>query len=224
MFLRNEAGEYLEEIHQVGLELHQNEILALSYEMLREISLRCFNDMRTLLLVHDKRMLGIVLEELDSLMARDILTPSEAGRLQQGICHTVIPGSTQMAQFIQQCRLQPHLKDNYLLKPVRGGKGEGIIFGENSTDDLWMSRLSQLTSPCFSLEGTTYVIQRKVRQAKYEVLLKETIGVQRLPIVGTYHAVHGEFLGLGVWRSSPGQICAISHGGAWMCSVMQAGL
>ncbi|OQE30159.1 hypothetical protein PENFLA_c003G02087 [Penicillium flavigenum] len=217
----NEAGEILEEIHQVGLELHQREIVALDYEILQQVSLRCFSDMRTLLLVHDKRMLGIVLEELDSLVAKNILLPSEAGLINQGICHTVLPGSTQMTQFIEKCRLQPSTKDEYILKPARGGKGEGIIFGDKVTYESWMSRLEELTSPYLSPEGATSVVQRNIRQGKYDVLLRESVGVQSLPLVGTYHSVHGEFLGIGVWRSSPGPVCAISHGGAWMCSVMQ---
>ncbi|KAJ6187249.1 hypothetical protein N7519_002157, partial [Penicillium mononematosum] len=216
----NEAGEILEEIHQVGLELHQREILALDYEILQQVSLRCFNDMRTLLLVHDKRMLGIVLEELDSLVAKSILLPSEARLINQGICHTVLPGSTQMTQFIEKCRLQPSTKNGYILKPARGGKGEGIIFGDKVTYESWMSHLEELTSPYLSPEGTTSVVQRNIRQGKYDVLLRESVGVQSLPLVGTYHSVHGEFLGIGVWRSSPGPVCAISHGGAWMCSVM----
>ncbi|KAJ6001300.1 hypothetical protein N7522_006527 [Penicillium canescens] len=221
--LRNEAGEIVEEIHQVGLELHQREILGLSYEMLQQLSLRCFNDMRTLLLVHDKRMLGIVLEELDSLMARKVLLPTEASLLKKGICHTILPGSTKMARFIEMCRLQPSFKDDYILKPVRGGKGEGIIFGDNVTYESWMSRLEELTSPYLSPNGSTNVVQRNIRQAKYDVLLREHVGIQSLPLVGTYHSVHGEFLGIGVWRSSPGPICAISHGGAWMCSMIQTG-
>lgn len=86
----------------MGMELHQHEMLALGYEMLQQLSLRCFNDMRTLLLVHDKRMLGIVLEELDALVARNVLLPSEANVLQRGICPTILPGSTNMAQFIKK--------------------------------------------------------------------------------------------------------------------------
>ena len=219
--MQTEAGESLEEIHQVGMELHQHEMLALGYEMLQQLSLRCFNDMRTLLLVHDKRMLGIVLEELDALVARNVLLPSEANVLQRGICPTILPGSTNMAQFIKQCELQPTLKDEYLLKPVRGGKGEGIMFGSDLAYESWMSCLTDLKSPNLSPQGTTMVIQRRIEQARYDVLLREKVGVQRLPVVGTHHAVHGEFLGIGVWRSSPGSVCAISHGGAWMCSLMQ---
>ncbi|RSL83203.1 hypothetical protein CEP51_004630 [Fusarium floridanum] len=42
------GGEVWEEIHQVGLELHQKELVALEPEMWRQLSLRCFNDMRTI--------------------------------------------------------------------------------------------------------------------------------------------------------------------------------
>ncbi|PYI05181.1 hypothetical protein BO78DRAFT_447826 [Aspergillus sclerotiicarbonarius CBS 121057] len=218
---RNEAGELVEEIHQVSLELHHHELLALRYEVLQEISLRCFNDMRTLLLVHDKRMLGIVLEEMDSFVAREVLTPQGASLLKQGICHTILPGSSHLAHLIEQCRQQRDLKDEYLLKPARGGKGEGIVLGENMTPEAWVTRLEELTSPSLVAGGATYVIQRRVRQAKYEILLKDATGVQHLPIVGTYHAIHGEFLGIGIWRSSPGPVCTLSHGGTWMCSVLQ---
>lgn len=55
------SGEVAEEIHQVGLGLHQCQFRALSPEMMKELSVRGFNDMRTILLTHDKRMLGIIL-------------------------------------------------------------------------------------------------------------------------------------------------------------------
>ncbi|PWY74487.1 hypothetical protein BO94DRAFT_606936 [Aspergillus sclerotioniger CBS 115572] len=221
---QNEAGEILEEVHQIQLELHHHELLDLGYEMLQEISLRCFNDMRTLLLVHDKRMLGVVLEEIDSFVARKVLTPQEASLLERGICETILPGSNQLAQLIERCRLQCGLKDEWLLKPARSGKGEGIVFGRDMTPESWISRLKELICPFMSAGGATYVIQKKVRQAKYDVLLKDATEVQQLPIVGTYHAINGEFLGIGTWRSSPGPVCTVSHGGTWMCSVMQAEL
>ncbi|RAL03488.1 uncharacterized protein BO80DRAFT_488477 [Aspergillus ibericus CBS 121593] len=218
---RTEGGELLEEIHQVELELYHHELLDLRYDTLQQISLRCFNDMRTLLLVHDKRMLGIVLEELDSFVTRTVLAVQEASLLEQGICQTILPGSGQLAQLIERCRQQNDLKIEYLLKPARGGKGDGIILGESVTPESWVARLEELMSPSLSVGGTTYVIQRKVRQAKYDVFLKEAQGVQRLPIVGTYHALHGDFLGIDIWRSGPGPVCSLSQGGTWMCSVME---
>ncbi|KAJ9370719.1 hypothetical protein DTO282E5_4695 [Paecilomyces variotii] len=113
----NEAGEILEEIYQLGLELHQRELLAMSFEMLQQISLRCFNDMRIVLLVHDKCMLGLVQEELSSLVTRNVLIPHEADALDRGIVPTIIPGSEKLERFISQCQETESLKDQYILKP-----------------------------------------------------------------------------------------------------------
>ncbi|KAI9035032.1 uncharacterized protein KD926_004706 [Aspergillus affinis] len=217
-------GEALEEIHQVGLELHQREIHALSTEMLHQISLRCFNDMRTVLLVHDKRMLGIVQQELDTLVERNVITLAQAAILDQGIASTILPGSLELGQMISSCERDPSLKNGYILKPIRSGKGDGIVFGEDIDSAEWLSRLEGLRSSQLLPSGGTCVVQRKVNQIRYDVVLSPTGVMNKYPLIGTYHTVHGEFLGVGVWRSSPHRICAISHGGAWTCSVTEGSL
>ncbi|KAE8380438.1 hypothetical protein BDV26DRAFT_290363 [Aspergillus bertholletiae] len=213
-------GEALDEIHQVGLELHQREIRALEPEVLRQISLRCFNDMRTILLVHDKRMLGIVKQELDRLVARNVLTLSQAKALDKGIPETILPGSLELDQAISQFQERPDLQSEYILKPIRSGKGDGIVFGEDIDFKEWVSRLEGLRSAQLIPGGGTCILQRKVQQILYDVVLKPTGVKTRYPLIGTYHSINGEFLGIGVWRSSPDRICAISHGGAWTVSVM----
>lgn len=210
----NNRGELLEEVHQIGLELHQRELLALQPEMLRQISLRCFNDMRTILLVHDKRMLGIVKQELGSLVERQVLTRAQAHALDRGIADTILPGSVELCQFLEHCRRSPGLRTEYLLKPVRSGKGDGIIFGEEVSPTVWLSKLELLKCP-----GTTLIVQRKVEHILYDMMLKSAGTTAKLPLIGTYHSVHGQYLGLGGWRSSADRVCAVSHGGAWICSV-----
>lgn len=218
----NEAGETLEQVHQLGLELHQRELLAMSFEMLQQVSLRCFNDMRTILLVHDKRMLGLVREELDSLVARNVLTPAQATSLDRGLVPTLIPGSRSLNQFIEKCNQDDSLKDQYLLKPIRSGKGAGILFGDEVASADWTSLLNRMQEPELDRNGPTYVVQNRIEQKTYEVLLREEDGVQKYPLIGTFHVVHGTLLGLGLWRSGPGRICALSRGGAWMCSVRKS--
>ncbi|KAJ5773681.1 hypothetical protein N7457_008577 [Penicillium paradoxum] len=217
----NDAGESLEEVHQLGVELHQRELLAMSFEMLQQISLRCFNDLRTVLLVHDKRMLGLVLEELDLLVARNVLSSHQAGILDRGLVHTIIPGSDKLKHFVSGCRADASTKDKYLLKPVRSGKGAGILFGDQVTQEEWMSLLQGMQDPHLKHGKTTYVVQKQIQQLTYDVLLDEEAGVGNFPLIGTFHITHGTFLGLGLWRSGPGRICALSRGGAWMCSVIQ---
>ncbi|KAJ4147619.1 hypothetical protein LMH87_002131 [Akanthomyces muscarius] len=209
------AGEAVEEIHQVGVELHQRELLRLDPEVWRLLSLRCFNDMRTVLLVHDKRMLGIILQELPSLLARGVVTPAQAAALNRGIAHTILPGSAELQTLLRD----DSVRDEYLLKPVRGGKGAGILFGEEMTAEDWRAAVTSLLQQSPSPAGAM-VMQRRVRQQRYDVVLRETGEVGHFPLVGTYHVVNGRYLGIGIWRSSGERICAVSTGGSWMCSVM----
>ncbi|ATY60901.1 taurine catabolism dioxygenase [Cordyceps militaris] len=213
--LRTAAGERVEEVHQVALELRQRELRRLDRALLRALSLRCVNDMRTVLLVHDKRMLGVVLQELGSLTARGVLTPAQAAALNRGIAHTILPGSPALRT------LDEHARHEYLLKPVRGGKGAGILFGEDMTAGAWRAALARLREPGLRPDDDgCVVVQRRVRQIRYEVVLKPSGEAARYPLVGTYHVVNGRYLGMGIWRSSGDRICAVSTGGSWMCSVM----
>jgi hypothetical protein len=212
-------GEMVEEIHQIGLEVHQWELLAMSSDMLRAISLRCFNDLRTVLLVHDKRMLGIVREELPSLVRRSVLSAAQADILRHGIAETFLPGSAEVAELLRQTREVPALRADYLLKPIRGGKGAGIMFGDEASAEEWIARLEQLGEAEIVPGRPTWVVQRQVKQRLYDVVLGAAGKRTRYPLVGTYHVVHGDLLGMGTWRASPGRITAVSNGGSWICSV-----
>ncbi|KAJ5503924.1 hypothetical protein N7463_006798 [Penicillium fimorum] len=169
--ITTESGEIVEEIHQIGLELHQRELNTLGQEMKRQITLRCFNDMRTILLGHDKRMLGLVLEELNSLTTRNIITPKQAEWLERGLAHTVLPGSTGLNQFIENCKSSDAFQNEYLLKPIRGGKGAGILFGDEVGHSDWLALLEPMRCPRLKSGKTLYVVQRKVHQPYYNVLL-----------------------------------------------------
>lgn len=212
--------EVLERIHQLGLELHQHELRSLSPSMLREIAKCCFNDLRTIFLVHDKRMLGLVLEELDALLnVQQVLTSSQAEILRCGITPTIIPGSREMMALIHTAYDNQGVKDNLLLKPIRGGKGAGIVFGSDMTPQAWASHLALLRRPDVVPGNVAYVVQREIKQPRYSILLHESEGLQHNQLVGTFMSIHGQYLGLGLWRTSPDRICALSRGGAWICSV-----
>lgn len=215
-------GEVVEEIYQVGLELHQRELLGIPKDVLRHVSLRCFNDLRTVLLVHDKRMLGIVRQELDSLVRRSVLDRAQADTLRNGIADTFLPGSADVLELVQRSEEFPDLKNGYLLKPIRGGKGAGIIFGDEVSPAVWLSHLEQLRCPDLVPDRPAYVVQRLVKQRLYDMVVGASGKHVLYPLVGTYHAVHGELLGLGTWRCNSGRICAVSNGGSWICSVIAA--
>ncbi|ESZ90463.1 hypothetical protein SBOR_9157 [Sclerotinia borealis F-4128] len=215
---RTNEEELVEEIHQVGLELHQSELLALEPEMLRQISLRCFNDFRSILLTHDKRMLGIVKQELESLVSRRVITTAQAHTLDQGIADTILPGSVELEHLVHLSQRFPELRYESLLKPIRSGKGAGIVFGDELKSEEWISALKlQLNS---QIASGACVVQRRIIPHLYDLVL-ESSGVRvQYPLIGTYFVVHGKLLGFGGWRSSRDKICAVSHGGSWICSVM----
>ncbi|KAF4336264.1 multidrug transporter [Fusarium beomiforme] len=213
-------GELWEEIHQVGLELHQRELLTLEADMLRQISLRCFNDMRTILLVHDKRMLGIVRQEMPRLVEHGVLTQLQAEALRLGIVETLLPGSQELKDVYEASLNHPEVRHGHILKPIRSGKGQGIIFGDDVSAAEWTSLLHGLLSPNLVL-GVTCVLQRRITPRKYDLVLRASEGMVHFPIVGTYHVTNGKLLGLGNWRASGGRIVAVASGGSWICSVMR---
>lgn len=211
-------GEIVEEIQQVGLELHQHELFALPRDMLRQISLCCFNDLRTVLLVHDKRMLSIVKQELQQLVLAQVLTPDEARALDDGIVDTFIPGSPQLHSLLEESIHSPDLKDEYILKPIRSGKGAGILFGEDLAPHEWKSALVSVQYQ-IPFKEKMFVVQKRVKHCLYDLVLHASGEKLRYPLVGTWHIFQGKFCGLGVWRSSGDRICAISSGGSMICSV-----
>ena len=215
-----EGHEILERVYQMGLELHQAELLSMRPEMLREVALCCFNDLRTIFLVHDKRMLGIVLQELHSLVHKEkVLTPAQADTLHRGITPTIIPGSPELSTLICLSEWNPVIKSSLLLKPIRSGKGAGIVFGGDITQGEWLSQLKRLRDPDIESNREACVIQRRIEQPKVDVLLYAGEDLQNNYLVGTFMSIHGRYLGLGLWRTSPDRICAISRGGAWICSI-----
>ena len=215
------GNEILERVHQVGLELHQHELRSLSTSLLREICLRCFNDFRTIFLVHDKRMLGIVLQELENLVhVQKILSPTQADTLRRGITLTVIPGSRELAILVKLTKISPRIKNDFILKPIRSGKGAGIIFGSDLSPLAWSSHLELLRKSELVPGLLTYVIQRKTEQPRFDVVLPKAGSLQRNHLVGTYMSIHGRYVGIGIWRTSPDRVCAVTRGGAWICSIV----
>ncbi|KAI1264609.1 hypothetical protein F5Y18DRAFT_436520 [Xylariaceae sp. FL1019] len=210
--------ETLEDIYQIGLEVHQHELAAMDPELLRQLSLRCFNDMRTILLVHDKRMLGIVKEELPDLVSRHVISPEQAQILDRGIVDTILPGSHEMAKLLKTSMDSPELKNGYILKPIRSGKGEGIMFGEDFTPNDWLASLRRQTSGEI-IPGVSCVVQRRIIPRKYDLVLDQHTVTRPYNLVGTFHLVNGLYRGLGTWRAGESRIVALTTGGWWICSV-----
>lgn len=218
--------ETLERIHQVGLQMAVDEYAALQPETQRLLALSGANDARSRLIVHDKRILGILHQELDDLVTKHrVLTEAQATLLRTRTVPTIIPGSPESKQLLVSYRQGKISKDDLIIKPVRGGRGQGIKFGDELETPEWEQVLDDMQNPGLSADRTTYVIQWVVKQAEEDLFLDEELGVQRCQRVGTYYSVDGEFCGLGAWRAivASERVCNMSLGGAWkMGSVLMS--
>ncbi|KAJ5263444.1 hypothetical protein N7478_011049 [Penicillium angulare] len=215
-----QEDEGFEQIHHIFIHLNQKEISSIPIPMLQHIALRSINDFRSIFFAHDKRMLGIIREELDDLVYKhEVLTPSQANILREGIVYTLIPGSKEINRLIKQSEDSNFIKDKYIIKPIRLGQTEGIIFGDDLTPEEWMSTLRSLLDPELPIQSQS-IIQSRIEQPIFDLFVGEEQGVQPTHIVGCYHAIDGRFGGIGVWRTGSGKLCSFDNGGMWIASVI----
>lgn len=106
-------------IEQIALELHQDELNSIDEQVLLEIGIRCHNDLRTVFFVHDKRMLGLIFQELDNLVESGAFARDQAAILRRGILETHLPGSESFQKIVKE----PQNKDIWLIKPCLSGGG-----------------------------------------------------------------------------------------------------
>ncbi|PLB46459.1 hypothetical protein P170DRAFT_477341 [Aspergillus steynii IBT 23096] len=213
----NQDGD-TEDIHQVALRLFMTEFAALSPEMQRQLAFLSGNDIRTIFLIHDKRILGILRQELDDLVSKHrVLTQRQADLLRERVVFTILPGSKELQQLIHSHREGKVSKDEFILKPIRSGRGQGIVFGQDLSTSEWEATLADMQNPELTPGRTLYIIQPVVEQAEGDMFLDEKVGVQRVQRVGTYHSMHGEFVALGGWRAGilSNRTINMSTGDAW---------
>ncbi len=127
---------------------------------------------------------------------------------------TILPGSNELRHPLSMLRAAAQeLRNEYILKPIRGGKGAGIYSATNSVRTNGNPHLGRLQASELALIQS-YVIQRRIYPRLYDLVSEDSGARLRYPLVGTYHAVNGRLYGLGIWRSGGGRICAVSSGGA----------
>lgn len=188
-------SEELERVWQIGLEMVQGEIQEFSSEILREIARICTNDLRSVFLLHDKRMLGIVLEEVDGLLEQAVLDSIEAQLLRESIAPTYIPGSTGWREAISS----QNAKDGLVLKDTRGGIGRGHVFGHNVTQEEWDECLRAVGDGRL-VDGKGFVLQKNVHQVSFDILNPTGVSFKSYYLIGAWAAVNGRYLGLTCMR------------------------
>ncbi|KAL3435228.1 hypothetical protein BDV09DRAFT_185180 [Aspergillus tetrazonus] len=160
------------------------------------------NDLRVSLLVNDQRFLGIILQELNSLVTKHgILTQDQAEALQQCI------------QWIERNRRDEVGKGNYMLKTARQSRGSGHLLGADLSQQEWEKIMLGMQDPSIRPGNTSYVLQPFVQQVGFDLFGDEGKKINGSHMVGCYYSINGRFLGLEIWRSSTQKVCN-AYGGS----------
>ena len=199
-------------ISQFILELHQDEILSMPFELISKIvdSCQLMNDLRTVFLVHDKCLLSILSQETSLL--NEYLPASQLAVLKR---HVILTRSTSELGADNQARSEiDEFKNDWLIKPRGRGKGEGIVFGKNVSYLKWKALLKNVC------QTSEFIIQKYVKQHKFEFVSTRNgtsnnnwCSKSTNNMIGTILCWNDEFLGPGIYRASNKDLIALSRGG-----------
>ncbi|WP_342146139.1 hypothetical protein [Rickettsiella endosymbiont of Aleochara curtula] len=187
---------------QIILNLHQEELLNLEPDLFNEINASTyFNDIRTIFIVHDKRLLSILSNK--TIMSKYI-SSEKCNRLASYIVPTYLLSDS----TVQTIKSNPK---NWVLKKNSAGKGEGMYIGketplteistvlnEKKSDYIAQPFLGQ---PLFLLLNDS----SKNRNANYD-------GYQTIYLVGSILSFNNALLGPGILRGSRKTIVNVAQG------------
>jgi hypothetical protein len=181
-------------VSQFILEMDREELRKFSPDVLHHIirSGNYLNDVRTLILVHDKRVLAVLYDEF--IMA-DYLSADD----NQFLRPFLIPTFT----LNQPARRQEiiHSKHNWLLKQNSGGRGIDIYVKDECEPEVWASIVNE--------RWTEYMLQRYVPQQTFNYLNNRGIN-----IVGMLLCYNDRSFGPGLFRGAAGCVVNVHNGRA----------
>jgi hypothetical protein len=186
-------------LDQFILEMDREELRKFEPAVLRQLVLQAnyFNDIRTLILVHDKRVLAVLWDE--DIM-RDYLSASEYDLLRPWLIPSfVISNEDEIETWL-------HGTQNLILKLNSGGRGIGAYVKNSCTPDEWESVLRN--------QWKNYLIQHFVDQQEYEI----DGAAQHL--VGMVLCRNDRNFGAGAFRGSAESIVNIHQGRAKFLPVL----
>lgn len=202
------------EIDGLVIELHQDELLREDSAIVSKLCLQKphFNDLRTILLAHDKRLLAIFHD--DKIMG-SYLTKEDSEFLKQNVVETHLLTGTKNNKVAASRN-----KNEWVLKPNLLGKGEGILFGHSVSEGSWRAALEDPSHK-------DYVLQRFIKQRKFQVCTRGRVGKEimlrrNMNVVGTLLCFDDQFLGPGIYRASESDIVNVASGGTILFPMVEA--
>ncbi|KAI9314369.1 hypothetical protein BDR26DRAFT_1016854 [Obelidium mucronatum] len=191
-------------IEQVVLELTQDELLSLSdpiQDALADLSARgrSLNDLRTIFIAHDKRLLAVLCDARRQLPDLD---PEIATTLSQCIVPTLLASQYERPFPFSQ---------SAVLKPCSLGKGVGIVMEHTCASPAEFA--AHVCQAAQHEAQRPFVVQPYVAQQL--VAAQDCAGAEHtgLRLVGTLLSLDGVFYGPGVFRASASELVALGRGG-----------
>jgi phenylacetate-coenzyme A ligase PaaK-like adenylate-forming protein len=191
---------------QFIIELHQDELLSLSDDFLIAlINTNHINDLRTLLIGHDKRMLAVFSNQ-DIML--QYISMAEFNLLNKYIIPTYLPNNEINKEILVN-------KDSWVLKKYRGGKGIGMYVGNIHSVATINNVLKN--------NSDAYIIQPYVHQNKIPLFVEynNNIACMNMHIVGCFANFNKNFLSIGFFRASLGDIVNVSEQGGNIIHVVK---
>lgn len=181
---------------QFILELDREELKEIDANVLKALvkSEKCINDLRTIILVHDKRVLSVLYNEEIML---DYITISEYNFLKQFLIPSFILDIPSKREKFSDSN------QNWVLKRSSGGRGVDMYVKDECTTKVWQQVIRD--------EWKEYMIQEFVEQQKVAVRHKELL--QKLNIVGMLLSYNEISFGTGLYRGATKSIINV-HSGA----------
>ncbi|CAF1527997.1 unnamed protein product, partial [Adineta steineri] len=183
-------------IEQFILELHQDEILNLSNEVLeyfiRNNEINYINDLRTIFILHDKRLF--------SLLSNQPFLYSLLNNNQQETISQIIPKTfviNKLSNYLKDSIV--HNKQDWCIKPNSGGKGENITIGVDVTSDEWSKQLLDSTHE-------QWIVQEYFGYVQYK----------SMNLCGMLLCFNKHCFNMGAIRMAPNKIVNISRGGHYI--------
>ena len=184
---------------QFIVEMDREELKKMNPEVLKALikSEVCINDIRSIILVHDKRILSVLYNE-------EIMSKYISGEDYVFLKQFLIPSFTLDSEKIRNKLI--HSSDtNWILKRSSGGRGVGMYEKKNCSSSVWEKVITE--------QWSDYMVQEYISQK--ELYLTNKGELQTINIVGMLLAYNEHFFGLGVYRGSSESIINV-HSGAYV--------
>lgn len=182
-------------VDQFILEMDREELRKFPREILEQIVLNSnhFNDVRTLILVHDKRILAVLYDE--NIM-NDYLSAAEYQFLRQFLIPTFALNSAEKRAEVRDST------QNWLLKKNSGGRGIGIYVKSECTAATWEKVLEE--------EWEDYMVQQHVTQQLFDY--SDSAIANQINLVGMLLCYNDHSYGPGLFRGSAESVVNVHQG------------